>query len=172
MKKLKLTDYIIYTVIIACIIALDQITKALAVKFLDPIDTYPLIKDVLHLTYAENKGAAFGILADARWVFMSISIIAIGALMFGLYAGFMKGGITLTTISVCLISAGGIGNMIDRIALEYVVDFIELRFIDFAIFNVADCAVCIGAGMLFLAVLLDIIKEAREKKNEENEKNG
>ena len=172
MKKLKLIDYILYTAIVAFVVAADQVTKALAVKFLQPIDTIPIIKDALHLTYAENKGAAFGILADSRWVFMSISTVAILALLFSLYAGFMRGGLTLSTISICLIAGGGIGNMIDRTALGYVVDFIDFRLIDFAIFNVADSAVCVGAGLLMLSVVLDIIKEAREKKNEENEKNG
>ena len=63
-----------------------------------------------------------------------------------------------------LIVSGGIGNMIDRIALGYVVDFIDFALIDFAVFNIADSLVCIGAGLLVLALVLDIIKEAKLEK--------
>ena len=67
--------------------------------------------------------------------------------------------------SVCLIISGGIGNMIDRLALGYVVDFIDFRLINFAVFNVADTFVCVGAGLLILALVIDLIKEAKAKKS-------
>ncbi len=149
--------------IIAVGIALDQLTKWLAVVHLKPVFDLPLIKGVLHLTYTENRGAAFGILSDSRWVFMlfsSVMIIAMGIYLF--YPKKQSG--LLFSIGAAMVVSGGIGNMIDRIALGYVVDFINVELINFAIFNVADCFVCVGAGIMVLALILEIIKEAKEKK--------
>ncbi len=154
-------EYLLYIGIVAMGIALDQLTKWLAVKFLMPIDTCPLIKNVLHLTYAENRGAAFGMLANNRWVFLVISTVAILAMLFYLFSGLSEG--RLAGIAIAMLISGGIGNMIDRILLGYVVDFIDFRLINFAIFNGADSFVCVGAGLLILSLILDIIKENKEK---------
>ena len=70
-------------------------------------------------------------------------------------------------ISIALVISGGIGNMIDRVALGYVVDFLKFAFIDFPVFNIADSLVCVGAGLLMLAMVLDIINESKEKKKGE-----
>ena len=94
---------------------------------------------------------------------MSVSTVTILALVFLLYSGYVRAN-KFYTVSLSLIISGGIGNMIDRIALGYVVDFIDFRLIDFAVFNGADSFVCVGAGLLVLALVLDIIKDAREKK--------
>ncbi len=168
MKRLKLFDYILYSAIIALGIALDQVTKLLAVKYLSKIETKPLIRDVLHLTYVENDGAAFGMLDNARWVFISISTVSILVMLFVLFAGYLQKN-KLYSISLALIVSGGIGNMIDRLALGYVVDFIDFRLINFAVFNGADSFVCVGAGLLILGLLLDIIKEQKNSKRDEKQ---
>ena len=162
MKKLKPIYYIVFTAVIIGGIVLDQLSKLLSVKLLAPIGSVPLWEGVLHLTYVENRGAAFGMLAEHRWVFMSISTIAIIAIALYLYSG--RNTSKLYTSALMLIVSGGIGNMIDRIALGYVVDFIDFALIDFAVFNIADSLVCIGAGLLVLALVLDIIKEAKLEK--------
>ena len=162
MKKLHPKKYVFFSAIILIGILLDQLTKLLCVKFLMPVKTVPIIKDALHLTYVENRGAAFGMLADSRWVFMLISTVAIIAMLFYLYSGMTQG--VLYEVAISMVISGGIGNMIDRIALGYVIDFIDFRLIDFAVFNGADSFVCVGAGLLILALILDIIKESREKK--------
>ncbi len=162
-QKRRPIEYIIYAAIVVVGIILDQLTKWLAVKYLMPIKTQPLIEGVLHLTYVENRGAAFGMLADARYVFLITSTVMILALTFYLVMGMAQNW--LYASSVCLIISGGIGNMIDRIALGYVVDFIDFRLINFAVFNGADSFVCVGAGLLILALVLDLIKESRAKKN-------
>jgi signal peptidase II len=120
-------------------------------------ESIPLIKGVLNLTYITNDGAAFGSFSEHRWVFMIISSVAIVAMCIYLFK-FCKERM-LTRIGIALVIGGGIGNMIDRIFLGYVVDMIDCRFIDFYIFNVADSCVCVGAGIVFLGVLLDTIKE-------------
>jgi signal peptidase II len=161
-KKSKI-DYILYTAIILGGILLDQITKLLASTYLKVVDTVPLIEGVLHLTYAENTGAAFGILKDHRWVFLSISTVAILAM--GLYLYLFKSESRLYDVAIAMIVSGGIGNMFDRLGLGYVVDFIDFRLINFAVFNGADSFVCVGSGLLILALILDLVKESKEKKS-------
>lgn len=143
---------IIWCGIILASILLDQLTKQLAIKHLAPIDTYPIIKDVLHLTYVTNYGAAFGILADHRWIFLVISTVAIVLLSCYLY--YKRDAHPLLCTALSLIIGGGIGNMIDRIVLGYVVDFVDFRLIHFAVFNTADTFVCIGCALIFLWLFL------------------
>lgn len=164
MKKLKPFEYGVFSAIILVGIALDQLTKWLAVKYLMPIITQPIIKDVLHLTYVENRGAAFGMLANHRWVFILISSVTILMLLGALYLGYLSN--TLYKVSIAMIISGGIGNMIDRLWLGYVVDFIDFRLIDFAVFNGADSFVCVGAGLLILALILDIAAESKKNKRD------
>ena len=171
-KNLK--TYLTYTAIILLTVGLDQLTKLLAAKYLTKVATVPIIEGVIHLTYLENRGAAFGMLQNHRWVFMLISTVTIIGLLIYLYLG--KAPNRLYGVSLAMIIGGGIGNMIDRTAFGYVVDFIDFRLINFAVFNGADSFVCVGAGILVLAMLLDIKKEAqlekvkKEQKKETNEK--
>lgn len=164
--KKSARDYVLYSTIIVVGVILDQITKWLSVKFLSVIDTVPIIKNVIHLTYVENRGAAFGMFKDQRWIFMTTSTVMIIGLLAYLYLGLAEN--KLYEVSIAMIISGGIGNMIDRLALQYVIDFIDFRLINFAVFNGADSFVCIGAGLLVLALVKDIIKEAKQIK----EKNG
>lgn len=162
---------IILLSIIGGSILVDQIVKIIISSTMDVGETIPVIKDIFHFTYIRNEGAAFGMLSEHRWVFMIISSVAIVAMCIYLFK-FCKERM-LTRIGVALVIGGGIGNMIDRIFLGYVVDMIDCRFIDFYIFNVADSCVCVGAGIVFLGVLLDTVKEIKENKakklNENNE---
>lgn len=168
MKKLKAIYYVVYTAVILGGIGLDQLSKLLAAKFLQPVATVPIWSGVLHLTYVENKGAAFGMLADHRWIFMTVSTVAIIGIALYLYSG--RNTSKLFTSALMLIVSGGIGNMIDRIALGYVVDFIDFALIDFAVFNIADSLVCIGAGLLILSLILDIINETKLAKANKDKK--
>jgi len=153
----------LYTIIIIILsVAADQLTKYLAVANLSGQPSYPFIKDVLHFTYVENRGAAFGMLADHRWVFMVISVVAILAVVVWLIKDKTSGPWFRSAAG--LIVGGGIGNMIDRVLLGYVVDFIDVVCIDFYVFNVADSCVCVGCAMFLLGVLVSEIKEAKAKK--------
>ncbi len=150
-------------VIILLSVLADQISKYLAVTYLTGVDTLPLIEDVFHFTYVENRGAAFGMLADHRWVFMVLSVVGIVAV--GIWIAVEKPRSRWIRGAAALIMGGGIGNMIDRVALGYVVDFIDCRFIDFYVFNIADSCVCVGCAMLVLAVLAEEIREMKKKKS-------
>lgn len=172
-KKKSLFDYCLYSGIIALGIFLDQITKWLAEKFLLPLGSVTVIPYVAKLTYAENRGAAFGSMEDDRWIFMVTSTILIIVLSAYLYLGLAEN--KLYEVSIAMIISGGIGNMIDRlffegllpenVGLKVVRDFIDFTDIGFpAIFNGADSFVCVGAGILMLALVLDIVKESKAKK--------
>ncbi|MBE6568935.1 MAG: signal peptidase II [Ruminococcaceae bacterium] len=135
-------------ILILAAVGLDQWTKYLAVEHLMGEASYPFWQDVLHFTYVENRGAAFGMLADHRWVFMIFSVAAIGILLFWLWKE--KPQSIWVRMAAAFIVGGGIGNMIDRVRLGYVVDFIDVRLIDFYVFNVADSFVCVGCALFLL----------------------
>lgn len=153
---------LLFFLVTAGVILLDQVTKILALQYLAPAGSYPLWENVLHLTYVENTGAAFGMLQDRRWVFLVISTVALSGMI--VYMFLNKTKHPLETTAVAFIVGGGIGNMIDRVLLGYVVDFIDFCLINFAIFNVADSFVCVGAGFLALWVILDSIREEKARR--------
>ena len=158
---------LIWLAVIIVTVFLDQLTKYLTVLHLKPVDTLPIIEDVIHLTYVENTGAAFGMMKDARWVFMVTSTLAIiGILAYMFYRVYVKKEKLpfMEALSLSLIVGGGIGNMIDRTMLGYVVDMIDFRLINFAVFNVADSFVCIGAGLMILYLIRLTVKEYRAEK--------
>ena len=142
-------------------VVLDQLTKLWVLSALVPLGSYALWPNVLHFTYVENRGAAFGMLADHRWVFMVISTAAIVGLL--LYVGIAKPKSRFEILSLAFIIGGGIGNMIDRVFRGFVVDFIDVTCINFYVFNVADCFVCVGCGMMVLYLLLAEVGERKAK---------
>ena len=148
------------------LVAADQITKAIAVAYLKPITTFPLIKDVLHLTYHENTGAAFSMLDGFRWGFVIIAVIVCGILV---YVNLVKkvDSKLFYTASILVVS-GAIGNVIDRVATGAVVDFIDFRLINFPVFNFADICLTIGVVILFFAILFTPEKKKAAKTEEEN----
>lgn len=146
------------------VVFLDQLTKWLAVAFLKGEASLPIISGVLQLTYLENPGAAFGMLKDHRWVFLLLSTVAIIGVL--VYMFKCKPTSRLLCLSLAMIVGGGIGNMIDRTILGYVVDFVDFCLIHFAIFNVADSFVCIGAGLFALYAIRETIKEEKKRKAE------
>ena len=166
-KKKSIAEYIMYSAIIIGGILIDQLTKFLVSEFMHIGQSIPIIKNFLHLTYTTNDGAAFGMMDDARWLFIVISVIAIIAFAAYLYLGHAES--TLYAVAIAMVVSGGIGNMIDRVGLGFyvnpqgggeVIDFIDFCGIWNAIFNGADSFVCVGAGLLILALVLDIKKEA------------
>ncbi len=156
---------IISVILILLGVFLDQISKYLVVIYLELGESVDVIPGVLRFTYVQNDGAAFGSFDDARWVFMILSTVAIIGIL--VYMFWKKPQSKLLLASLILIVSGGIGNMIDRVRLEYVIDFID--FCAFPsiwkwVFNVADSCVCIGAGLLMLWLVLDMMREVKEER--------
>jgi len=160
-----MTAIIISIILMIVSVIADQVTKYLVVANMELHESIDVIPGVFRFTYIHNDGAAFGSLDDARWIFMILSTVAIVAILGYLF--WKKPQDKLLLSSLILITSGGIGNMIDRIRLGYVIDFID--FCAFPkiwmwIFNVADVCVCVGAGLLALWMILDTVKEAKKEK--------
>ena len=156
---------IIAVVLILVGVGLDQLTKYLVVSNMALHESIDIIPGVFRFTYIQNDGAAFGSLDNARWVFMILSTVAIIGIL--AYMFWKKPQNKLMLAALTLIVSGGIGNMIDRIALGYVIDFLD--FCAFPkvwmwVFNVADSFVCFGAGLLILWLVLDMIRDYKTEK--------
>ncbi len=155
----------IWILVIIGSVLVDQVSKLLVVRFLADVGSVDVIPGIFRFTYVENRGAAFGMLSEHRWVFMVLSTVAIVALLVYLWKFRPESYLACTAFS--LIVGGGIGNMIDRVRLNYVIDFLD--FCAFPklwvwVFNVADACVCVGAGMLILWCVLSMIAEVKTKK--------
>ena len=146
------------------IVILDQLSKMQILSFTNGQTTrenFFKIDGLLGFCYIKNEGAAFGMLANHRWVFMSATSLLIIAVM--AYLFFKKVNDKLLLLSLAMIVGGGIGNMIDRIAYGYVIDFIEFLFVDFYVFNIADSFVVVGCGLMILYIIIDSIKAYKNK---------
>ena len=140
----------------------DQLIKIWAIYSLEPVGSITIIENIFSLTYVENRGAAWGMMAGAKWYLIIMPIVIIVAAI--AYLIIKKLSDPLLLWSVMLIVSGGLGNLIDRIFRGFVVDYLHATFIDFPVFNLADCCITIGAGLLILYVILSDIKERKEKK--------
>jgi signal peptidase II len=140
-------------IIVAVAIALDQLSKVWMTDFLSANGGYfELWPKVFNLLYIENRGAAFGMLQNSRWLFIIVTIIAVIA--FIIYLIKERNGMHwLLKISSAMIIGGAIGNLIDRIFVGFVVDFFYFELINFAVFNVADSFVSVGAVLLGIYIL-------------------
>ncbi|NLP46160.1 MAG: signal peptidase II [Epulopiscium sp.] len=153
----------VFTIIIVFLVAIDQITKYLARIYLKPLGTIPCIPDIFHLTFVENRGAAFGILQNKTWFFIIITIFILMGMIY--YYNMLPSTpkYKWIRISFILIIAGAIGNLIDRIKQGYVIDFFDFRLIQFPVFNVADCYVVVGTFLLAYLLLFVIEEIPMEK---------
>lgn len=147
--------------LIAALVTLaDQASKALARRMSGPIT---LIPGVLGLRYCENTGVAFSLLSGVPWLpaLLSVAMIALGALALRRY---QLGRVS--RLGAALVLGGAVGNLIDRALLGYVVDMVEVLAFHFAVFNVADMAICVGGALLAFSLML-CPQEWREKQKKE-----
>jgi signal peptidase II len=144
---------LVYLWLSAVVIGLDQLSKAAVERGLALYESVTVLP-VLEITRLHNTGAAFSLLADApgwqRWLFTALALLVSGAL--GLWLRRIERGTTVLACAVALILGGALGNVIDRLRLGHVIDFIYAHWERhyFPAFNVADSAICIGAGLLLL----------------------
>ncbi|MFH1624343.1 MAG: signal peptidase II [Pseudomonadota bacterium] len=155
-------NYLISIGIVLGVLLLDQSSKLYIDTVLPLHHSIPIIEDFIHITYVRNTGAAFGLFAShvggLRFFFITISIVAILVMLFLLRN--LKDDQVLLVSSLSLIIAGAMGNLIDRIRLGEVIDFIDLHWYSYhwPAFNVADSAITVGGG--FLAINIVFRKEA------------
>lgn len=153
----------VYAILTAALVALDQLVKYLVRAHIPLGGNVPFLPYLLDLTYVQNTGAAFSMLRSHTWVLTLTSAIVVVVMCALLVKGFFKNHLGL--FSAALVLAGGMGNLIDRVVFGFVTDMFQTTFIEFAVFNVADCCVTIGVPLLFLYVWLYVGKD--EKKEDE-----
>lgn len=147
------------------VVIIDQAIKLSVIKLLKPVSSFTVIPGLFKLTYVENKGAAFGMLSNARWVFILFTIAVIIVLIYVLFKKRIKS--KLFNTSLILIVGGGIGNLIDRIFYGYVIDYLSVSFFP-PVCNFADYCITAGAVLLVIYLLFfsDSFKKEKDIKNE------
>lgn len=149
--------------VIAVLIAIDRLTKYIAVSTVKIDGPSEFLFGLFQFRYVENTGAAFSSFSDKTEILTVATVIIIIFCLVLLLSRKLKP--LFINICLLLVIAGGIGNVIDRIAYGYVVDFIEPLFVDFAVFNFADCCITVGAFMLIGYEIYELIKERKISKN-------
>jgi signal peptidase II len=147
--SLLVTDFMLFVILVIA----DQLTKHLAVIRLKNQAAYNLINGILEFNYLENRGAAFGVLQNQKYFFVFVALIFIGVIVFVLIKVPTQKKYYSLNILLVMIAAGAVGNMIDRVRYDYVVDFIYLVCIQFPIFNVADIYVTTATVILVFQIL-------------------
>ena len=142
-------QYLFMILFVAGATALDQLTKFLVVENISLYGHVEFIPDVLSFTYVQNTGAAFSSFRGMQWLFLVVFIVFTA----GVVWEFSKKKMPFTTFErwcIAAIYAGGLGNMIDRLRLGYVVDMVKTEFMNFPVFNVADCFITCGCVLLLV----------------------
>ncbi len=155
--------YFLYLAIVSVLILIDQFTKYLAIEHLMGKGQVEFIPNILNFVYVENRGAAYGMFSNNTFALAIVSLIVTFFLIYILFNSKKYFNFKYIDFVIILIIAGALGNFIDRFFRTYVVDFLEFGFIDFPVFNMADCYVVVGS------VLIAIITIFFEKDNKENE---
>lgn len=151
-QKRKIRSSLVSVLSIFLILCIDQISKAVISSKLSPGESIPVIKNILHITFIKNTGAAFGLFKSSIYFFITVSIVAVIIIGNILLKGirndkFFKN--FLFNFALILIISGAIGNLMDRIVLRYVIDFIDLRI--WPVFNFADSAITTGTALLVIS---------------------
>ncbi len=142
-----------YLLLVVAIVAADQVTKYLVVANIPLYGKVEVLPGIVGLTYARNTGAAFSAFEGQQWLFALIFVLFTGALLME-YFKFHLPFTNLERWLIAAVYAGGIGNMIDRVRLGYVIDMIRTEFITFPVFNVADCFITCGCIALLVHLAL------------------
>jgi len=163
--------FIVYGISAVILVTLDQLVKLWAIQSLQGQPERPLVQGFLHFIYVENTGAAFGLMAGFGGAQVVLSVIKVAFLVLAIVYFAMlplEKRFNFVRIPLVMIFAGGVGNLIDRIRLGFVVDMLAFRFINFPVFNVADIYVTVGVFVFFI-VLLFVIKDAPLFSNTESD---
>lgn len=155
---------ILYLAIAFLMVALDQVIKYYVLVYLKPVHSVTAIPHILDLVYVENRGVAFGMFKDLRWLFVVITGVVIVAFLFLLIKNAKSS--KLFSISAALIVGGGIGNLIDRVVHGYVIDYLRLSFFP-PVCNFADYCITAGTVLLVLYLLFysDLGTDIKVKEN-------
>ena len=178
-KSIRKVDVILLIISFIVLLFADQYTKYLTVKNLDVSESVDFIKGFLQFTYVQNRGASFGMLQGQKVLFIILTCAIIPIMLFfylkiSVIINICKEQINqrkfyILNLSLLLMFIGAIGNFIDRIRLSYVIDFLDVEFIDFPVFNLADCYITVGTAIMLVMMFvmkekeLDYILKSRKK---------
>jgi len=140
-----------FWIVLASALAADQITKLIVANSMTIGESIPALGDFLHFTYVINDGASFSILEGQRWIFILLTLIVLAVVLL-LYIKKVPKDMKLFCAVLGLFCGGTIGNLVDRIYLGGVIDFLDLSW--FPVFNIADCCICVGAVSICLMLIL------------------
>lgn len=156
-----------YIILTVALVALDQLVKFLVLKNIAPGAHVPFIPHILELTYVENTGAAFSLFEEHTWILALISLVMSLILAAALWKNFFRHPVGKVTLTLLL--AGAVGNLIDRVFRGYVVDMFNVLFMNFAVFNVADICVVVGgiSAAIYYLFWMDKL-EPREKPHDDD----
>lgn len=159
-KLLSRPRLLVYGVAMVLLVLIDQWSKGQVIQHLSGGRVVTVLPRLLQFRYMENTGAAFSVLTG-RTLFLAgaTALILVVAILLLVFRKIPK---TLDQVALVLLVAGGAGNLIDRVARHYVVDFIEVLFTDFAVFNFADICVTVGAALLILSTIFSFVKDSGE----------
>lgn len=138
----------------------DQLLELLVVQYIKPVGSRTILPGLLSLDYVENRGAAFSMLEGQRWLFVSITLVICALIVFGMFQ--YQNHNSFSWAASVLIVGGGVGNLVDRVLHNYVVDYIHVSFFP-AIFNFGDCCVTVGAVFLIIHILFFVDRDHAEK---------
>lgn len=140
----------------------DQLLKYFVIQYLRDREPFVLIPHVLQLRYTENDGAMMGLLQGKTVLMIVLALVVFGVLLYLVFSKKIRFGLVYCCLAAIL--AGGLGNLIDRIVRGFVVDYIEVLFIRFYIFNFADCLITVGAFLIVIYEIVEMVRDNRQKK--------
>ena len=164
LNKSKFKNFSIAFIVMAILVTVDQVIKYFVEVNLKPISVRPLIPGFIQLHYHRNDGAMMGFLDGEITTVTILAVICMIGIIILMFTDLIK--TKLDYICIVMIATGGIGNIIDRICRGYVVDYIEYLFVDFYIFNFADCLITVGAFLMIFYQIYLLIKEIKVKKGQ------
>ena len=159
-QKKKRISSIVSILAIFLVLLIDQVSKIAISSKLSVGQSIPIIKNVLHITFVKNTGAAFGLFKDSAYFFIAVSVIAVTMIGIILIRAVRNGKFLdnfLCNFGLILIMSGALGNLIDRVSLRYVIDFIDVRI--WPVFNIADSSITIGTALLIIS-FTNVTKQA------------
>ncbi len=157
--KIKIKIFILPIIMIGLLTALDQLTKFIIISNFKLYESKPVIENVFAITYIRNTGVAWGLFKGKRIIFLILTVIAL-LFSFRIYYNiYDKKKYIPIRICIVLLISGALGNMIDRLKLGYVVDFLNFELINFPVFNVADIMVVISIFLLFILIIFKYSSE-------------
>ena len=165
LNKSKFKKFSVALAVMIVLVAVDQIIKYFVELNLKPVSVSPFIPGFIQLHYHRNDGAMMGFLDGKITTVTILAVICMIGIIILMFTDIIK--TKLDYVCIVMIATGGIGNIIDRICRGYVVDYIEYLFVDFYIFNFADCLITVGAFLMIFYQIYLMIKENKAKKGQD-----